>query len=708
MVDFQDETGVPLENLPVQNEERRRTAMRVYERLNDMKMNRGKLGDNKWDRYDQLVRNEPTGSPPEPWMANVFVPFIMSVELAILSEITDRRIRWKYLPIMPDDEPLVEMVESIKDYSMDKGDWDDEFFRYNHDKIHYGTSVWKEVYREDRRVIRKPKKGGKKGEYEEKDIREFQDVYGYKVDLRDFYLDDRVKGEGIKRAEDCIERQIMRIGLFRTRFGKYKKAGKVKEYGLIKPVLSDKEVKTFPAGGDTTQDSAYLPIAEMVDDEVEVLEYWNKLNDQHIIVANGIVVVDEPIPYEHKQLPYTIDVAIPLPNSPYGMGIPEALDSLQDELNTAHNIMLDVNKLDLMRPTFMGGMSLLDEDEYQLRPKGIIPVDDVTQIKEMPSNGVQATHFQMFEEIKQSIRTAAGLDVRFAEATSPSQRGVDTATEVLRLQEASLRRIGLFQKMLEVRAVPRIAKLRAMNILQFYRDPLRVEAVLGPNQEVVIDEVTGKPKFKKVNRRIRTEKDGKTNYDFLEIDPEEIRWIDMDVRVVAQSTQPHSAAVIAKRVNTALQTVLAYPPALEVVDLVELMRQFMKALDLPSAIVRDVINSPENSDIGLAAEENKEMAAGVKVPPTTNPSEKHTAIHGAFIYRLDEVGRPVGGFNETFKALPANAKEAFMNHYQGELKQHAAKGRISAEGAAGGPNKVGGTGTQESLGTEIATQEGVT
>lgn len=702
-----EDPGVPFENLPTQSEERRKTATRVYSRFEDMKMNREKMGDAHWDKWDALFKNQPTGDPPEDWMANVFVPFVMSVELAILAEITDQRIRWHYLPVQLDDEPLVDMIEAIKDYSMDKGDWDDEFFRFIQDKIHYGTSVWKEIYREDRRVIRVPVKG-KEGEYEEKDIREFQDVYGYKVDLRDFYLDDRVKGEGVKRAEDCIERQIMRIGLFRTRFGKYKRSKKVKEWGFIKPVLSDKEIQRFPAGGDTTRDTTQLPITEMNDDEVEVLEYWNKLRDEHIIVANGIVVVDEPIPYEHKQLPYTLDVAIPVPNSPYGMGIPEVLESPQEELNTAHNIMLDVNKLDLMRPTFMGGMTLLDEDEYQLRPKGIIPVDDVDQVREMQANGVTPAHLQMFEEIKQTIRTASGLDVRFAESTSP-EGGVETATEVLRLQEASLRRIRLFQKMLEVRSIPRIGKLRAMNIMQFYRDPMRVEAVLGPHKEVVVDEVTGKPKFRKVNRQIRTEKDGKSNYDFMEIEPEDIRWIDLDVRVVGQTTEPHSAAVVARRVNTALQTVLQYPQALEMIDLPELLRQFLKALDLPAAIVRDIVSSPENNDLGLAAEENKLLSAGEKIPPTTNPSEKHTAIHAAFIYKIDEVGRMVGGFTETFAALPPEAKEAFLEHYQGELKQHAAKGRVSPEGAARGARGPGGTGGQATADQEsvINTQAGV-
>lgn len=693
--------------LPQQSKGNVVLAQRVQDRSQRMKEGRERQGDKMWDKWDQLYRSEPTSEPPEDWMANVFVPFVMSVELAILAEITARRPRWKVLPRSQEDSKKAETIQAITDYTMDKGNWDDEFFKFTQEKIHYGTAVWKEVYREDRRVIRekvKLKNGRRK--FKTKDIREFQDVYGYHVPLRNFYLDDRVITEGMRGAEDCLERKTMRIDLFRTRFAKYRRSKKVKTWGEVKPELTDEQIKNFPPGGDTTPDSGFSPIEPLREDEVEVLDYWNKLNDEHVIVANGIVIVNEPNPYDHKQLPYTIDVAIPKPQSSYGMGIPQVLEPPQEELNTYHNMMIDEAKLNISKPTFMGGNSLIDEDEWQVRPKLIIPVDDVDQIKEATVGGPGVEAFRMFEEIKQTIRTAAGLDVRFAEATSPSG-GVDTATEVIRLQEASLRRIGLFMKIMDIRALPRIARLRTMNIMQYYSEPLRVEQILGKNNEVIIDEVTGKPKVKKVLRKIRLDNEGKTNYDFMDIEPDMVRSADVDIKIVPQSTQPLSQAVIAKRLNTFLNTVLSFPPAMQQVNMNALIREVLKSIELPMAIAREVIPEQEGDDLELAADENEALKKGENIPSTTNPSVKHTTIHAAFIYKIDENGRLLGGFTETFQGLPSEAKSLFLNHYQGELTQHESKGTISAEGKFRGVGSTGGTGTQETAGGEIDTQGGV-
>lgn len=709
MADDPNKEDVKFVRIPRQSAENTVLSGRICTRFQQMKLGRQRQGDNLWNKWDQLYRNEPTSEPPEDWMANVFVPFVMSVELAILAEITDRRPRWKVLPQAPGDEEKADTIQAITDYTMDKGSWDDEFFKFTHDKIHYGTAVWKEVYREDRRVIReKVKLKNGKRKFKEKDIREFQDVYGHHVPLRDFYFDDRVVTEGIRGAEDCLERKIMRIELFRTRFSKYRRSKNVKAWGkMIKPELTDAEIKKFPPGGDTSPSAGFIPIEPLREDEVEVLDYWNKLNDEHVIVANGIVIVNEPNPYDHKQLPFAIDVAIPRPQSAYGIGIPQTLEPPQEELNTYHNMMIDEAKLNISKPTFMGGSSLIDEDEWQVRPKMIIPVDDVDQIKESTVGGPGVEAFRMFEEIKQTIRTAAGLDVRFAESTSPGG-GVDTATEVLSLQEASLRRIGLYTKIMELRALPRIANLRTMNIMQYYSEPLRVEQILGKDNEVVLDEMTGKPKVRKVLRSIRFQKDGKSNFDFMDIEPEQIRAASVDIKVVPQSTQPLSQAVIAKRINTAMQTIMSFPPAIESVDVLELVKQFLKALDLPMSIAREVIKGEEGDDLELAAQENDALRKGEGIPATTNPSVKHTAIHASFIYKLDEQGRMQGGFTDTFKGLAPDAKQVFLKHYQGELSQHETKGTIAATGRARGVGSVGGTGTQTTtVGGEIATQEGV-
>lgn len=687
--------------MPRQSKKVRKTVNRVKERLGWMKTGRKRNGDSNWDIWDRLYLNTPLREPDEDWMSNVFVPFVMSTILAILSEITASRTRWKLLPVSKNDDDKVETMEAITEYTFEKGRWDEESFKRDIDKLVYGTSVWKEYYREDRRTIR-TRKIDKEGNetIETKDIREFQDVYGKHIPVRNFYLDDRATD--MRDARDCIEREIMDIRDFKTKYSKYRLSKKVKEWGFIKPSISERKIQNLPPGGNLNEEGDRIPKTRLKENQVEVLEYWNKPNDEHIVIANDVLVVDEPIPYDHKQLPYAIDVCIPKPNSSYGMGICEILYPLQEEQNEWRNMGLNQGKLAIHKPIIMDGLTTLDEDEWKLRPGAIIENQggSATVIDVPMPDG---NYHSMTEEIRQDARIAAGLDVRFAEASST--KGNDTATEILRLQEASLRRIGLLTKILEIKALPRIGMLRTMNIQQIYKDPLRVQQIITDSDQVRLDETTGKTSLKKTFRTIRVQTEGRVGYDFKEIKPTDVRG-NFDVFVVPQSTQPMSQAVLMKRLNVAINTVLASEVALQVVDITELFKHFFKELNLPASMVSDLLKEEDQADHKLAEEENQDMAAGDDVAATKNPSLQHTAVHLAFVYEIDEQGRQSGQFNEQFATLDNKTKQVIMKHIDGEKKQHSVKGNVPTNKART-PNKVQGTGTQSTPGGEVeATGEG--
>jgi len=673
---------------PFQSQKMKKTVERVLERLNRMKEMRKEHGDDFWDTADRLFLNIPDREPEEEWMANVFVPFILSTILAILSEITSRRTRWKLLPVTKEDEDKSDTLEAITEFTLDKGHWDDESFKRDMDKLVYGTSIWKEYYREDRRVIRERviHKDGSE-EIKEKDIHEFNDVYGQHIPIRNFYLDDAATE--IRNARDCIERKIMDIRDFKVQYSKYRNSKKVKEWGFIKPTLSEREIRNIPEGGDLTREGNYIPSSILKDNEVEIIEYWNKPKDEHILIANGILVTDEPNPYDHKQLPYAVDICIPKLNRWTGIGVCELLFPLNEELNTWRNMGLDQAKVSLHRPVIMDGMTIMDEDEYKLRPGAIIPSEG-GNAKTIDIPMPDANYHAMTEEIRQDARVASGLDVRFAEATNV--KGNDTATEILRLQEASLRRIGLLTKVLEIKALPRIGMLRTMNIQQFYKDPLKVQQITNDADQIMTDEETGEQKLQKSYRVIRVKGEGRPGYEFKEVKPEDIRG-NFDVYVVPQSTQPMSQAVLVKRLNVAINTVLQSEVALQIVKLEELFKHFFKNLDLPDSIVKDVLPSETEKDAQLAQEENQDMASGSDVKPTTNPSMQHTMTHYAYVHELDENLNQTGKFTPHFEQLPQSAKDTFFRHIKGEEQQHKVKGNIRADRART-PNRSQGMGTQ--------------
>ncbi len=673
---------------PKQSQKDRKVVVRIKERLEWMKMGRQRNGDRNWDTWDRLYQNTPLEEPQEDWQANIFVPFVMSTILAILAEITSRRTRWKVLPVSKNDDDKTDTIEAITEFTLEKGNWDKESFKRDIDKLDYGTSIWKEYYREDRRTIRKRiiKKDGKE-EIEEKDIKEYNDVHGKHVPIRHFYLDDRATE--IESARDCIERTVMNLSDFKAQYSKYKISKKVKEWGFNRPTISERKIQNLPEGGDLNEEGSFIPKTRLKQNQVEVLEYWNKPNDEHIVIANDIVIVNEPIPYDHKQLPYAMDICIPRPNSAYGIGIPETLYPLQEEINDIHNDILDEGKLSIHAPIITDGMTTMDEEEWKLRPGAIISTEG-GNFKQVEMKGITGSHFQLLEQVQQAARVASGLDVRFSEGAS--QKGTETATEVMSIQEASLRRIGLLTKVLEINALPRIGRLRTANIQQFYKEPLRVQQIITDADQIRLDENTGESSLKKTNRTIRVQSEGRIGYDFKEIRPEDIRG-NFDVFVVPQSTQPVSQAVILKRLNVALNTVLANEVALQVVDIEELFKHFFEQLDLPASMVSSILKEDEQVSYQLAEEENQDMATGSNIPPTKNPGLQHTSIHLAFIYEIDEEGNQSGQFSEQFQALDNDTRRIFMSHVEGEMSQQAVKGNVKTDKART-PNRAQGTGTQ--------------
>lgn len=68
-------------------------------------------------------------------------------------------------------------------------------------------------------------------------------------------------------------------------------------------------------------------------DDVELLQYYNKYEDQFIIVANRKTVIRKgPLPYNHKKLPFSRWLFIPLPNNFYGVGYGTLLDTTQQNM----------------------------------------------------------------------------------------------------------------------------------------------------------------------------------------------------------------------------------------------------------------------------------------------------------------------------------------------------------------------------------------
>lgn len=140
----------------------------------------------------------------------------------------------------------------------------------------------------------------------------------------------------------------------------------------------------------------------------EVKQYWE--DNRHVVIINGEeCALDEPNPFWHGMKPYDKCCYVPLVNEFYGIGIPEVLGDLQDELNTIRNQRIDYNNFCLRRMwKIRKGCGLTNKD-LKWRQGGVIQVQDMDDVQEISVEKVPASAFTNEEVIKSDMKYATGV-----------------------------------------------------------------------------------------------------------------------------------------------------------------------------------------------------------------------------------------------------------------------------------------------------------
>jgi hypothetical protein len=166
-------------------------------------------------------------------------------------------------------------------------------------------------------------------------------------------------------------------------------------------------------------------------------EYWE--HDRVITVAEEKVVIrDEENPYWHCQLPFVAGRICTVENEFYGVGIPEMIESLQNELNDVRNARMD-NVTLAMNKMFVATRS---SDILKQFPDGVVPTEpgliilsnEPEGIQQLPMTDVTQSSYADAKEIISNLETALGIYDYSKGAPGKSR---ETATGILSLQEAA-------------------------------------------------------------------------------------------------------------------------------------------------------------------------------------------------------------------------------------------------------------------------------
>jgi len=211
----------------------------------------------------------------------------------------------------------------------------------------------------------------------------------------------------------------------------------------------------------------------------EVLHYFSN-GDVISMVDRGTIIRDtrgdrvRPYPYALPQVQYKY---IPVPFEFFAMGIPEVLESLQEDRNLIRsarrdNIDLIIHKILLFRQGADLNLDLIGK----AYPSALWPVTDLEgDVKEFPMTDVSQSAYNEEQLLSHDEENAMSFWGYARGMTPPHQ---EQPTTVMRLQQASLNRLDLAIKLAEFGVLQQIGS-RVMLLMRRYMPQEMYEEIIG-------------------------------------------------------------------------------------------------------------------------------------------------------------------------------------------------------------------------------------
>lgn len=514
--------------------------------------------------------------------------------------------------------------------------------------IKLGMGVRKRIYRCDVRTVKEIVNydpATEKGEYKEVEYRDYDDADLKDIDPRYFFWDERATSHDDMR--DCAERMIIPYSALKDEY----------------PIKKFPNVKYVTPGGwfaDPIDEKRAEPIFTNVgEDNVEVFEYYNKLKDQRLIIANGVILQDIPIPRRDKQLPYTVSVFQLRDGKAFaGIGLPELVEHDQALLDTLYNIAVDWIKLAINKPALKGGGESPDtEEKFELEPGKQIEVTDVNNYKFLDIPDIDRGFFEVLDKIEENAKKKVGIDDPMFGVGNGG-----TATESAIATQAAKEKLDLFFTLLEEDVDVRDERLKLDTIQQFYSQP-RIKKITGEDgEEIEQQEYRKLPlNLKPSVNEFGEESYEKSKNNYFELKPETLgvsddKYAQFTVKIVSRSTMPVSKELRKKYWDENIAMIRDTPKFDQRANWDKLWKKQGEVHEF-DAEDYSATGGAEDDLLQLAQDENDRMMQGEDIPPTQGATEAHTDVHRALATSSD------------MQTLQPEVQQIIVKHYEGELAE---------------------------------------
>lgn len=366
-----------------------------------------------------------------------------------------------------EDKKFAQILKDLNKYSLNEENGDARFLESAIEASIKGTVIKYEGYMKTEQTIDvpvnfNPTTGDIKYKRDKKVI--FDNCYQEIVPVEDFYIPNPYQPD-VQKQPFVIWRKITSYQEAKLEYGHYKNWKSVPQTSY----LLSSEPTTFYRN--TLQ-------TELGKDQCEVIKYYNrfKKGTLHVIIVNGVVLYNGPIPFKDGKYPFAVGVFERFGNDFFwGMGFPQKVQGNQDLQNTFINMMADKTFNSLLPFAISSDLDDFTDDET-LRLGQIRKVGDINKWEIQQWPGVNAGEMNMMQLIMQLGQEDAG---NITGAQKGPQKGKMTARQALLNNQEMQAKLGFSMSYLEDFERDRTA-LRVPHILQFYSVP-RIEKITGKN-----------------------------------------------------------------------------------------------------------------------------------------------------------------------------------------------------------------------------------
>lgn len=423
----------------------------------------------RWNGYVAPV--DLVGGNPN---SNIFLNFTRNTIISYLSQVGMNLPKSRILAVNKDtnipNKQFADVLKQLNDYSLNQENGSARLLEVALEVTVKGTAIVYEGYMKSEQKMKSPTKFDAetgKVQYKETMRTIYDDCYQKVVPLEDFYISNPYEAN-LQLQPFVIWKRITTYDEAYWEFHHYK------NWKYVRPgaYALTQEPTTF------YRNKLYT---ELNQSQVEVLRYYNRRENHHIVSINGVIMYDGPIPFKDGKYPFAKYICEPFENAFFwGMGMGQKFMGEQDMQNILINMMLDKTYGSLLPYGLSSDLDDLIEDDT-LAPNKIRKVGDISKWKFDTLPGVEAGEQQMFQTIMNLARENSGISGGGSGYTPNG--GKLNVRQVLLQQQDAMQRIQFPMNFLEDGERDR-TELRIDHLLQFYSIP-RIEQVTGKSGKII-------------------------------------------------------------------------------------------------------------------------------------------------------------------------------------------------------------------------------